>query len=357
MHGGKEHSLVARVVVSLPVQPLATNSVAVAKRMSEIRPRGIDWLWPGRLALGKLSLVVGDPGQSKSTLIATIAAHVSTGRAWPDGTPCPPGSVVMASAEDDPEDTIRPRLDAAGADPTRIHLLEHVLAVDGRREHFGLHHVDELDALLTSLGDVAMVSIDPISAYTGEADSHKNADVRGLLAPLSAIAAKHRVALIAVSHLNKGTSAAAIYRTTGSLGFVAAARACLLVATPEDQPDLRYLLTIKNNLARKDGGVAYRVRTTDADVPYVEWLPGSIDVTADEALAVSSPEETSATKDCAEWLACALASGPQAAKKIQGEAEQYGFSPKVLRRARERLGVQPRKADFKEGWIWELVRT
>lgn len=344
----------AKVVVALPLQHPAANSVAVVKRMSEIQPRGIDWLWPGRLALGKLSLIVGDPGQSKSTLIAAIAAHVSTGRAWPDGTPCPQGSVVMASAEDDPEDTIRPRLDAAGADPMRIHLLEHVIAVDGRREHFGLRHVDELDSLLTSLGDVGMVSIDPISAYTGEADSHKNADVRGLLAPLSAIAAKHRVALIAVSHLNKGTSAAAIYRTSGSLGFVAAARACLLVATPEDQPDLRYLLTIKNNLAAKDGGIAYRVRTTATDVPFVEWLQGTIDITADEALAVSSPEETSATRDCAEWLACALANGPQTAKTVQAQADQHGFSPKVLRRARERLGVRTKKTDFSEGWTWSL---
>lgn len=344
----------AKVVVALPLQQPAASSVAVATRMSEIRSRGISWLWPGRLALGKLSLIVGDPGQSKSTLIAAIAAHVSTGRAWPDGTPCPQGSVVMASAEDDPEDTIRPRLDAAGADPTRILLREHVVAVDGGREHFGLRHVDELDALLTSLGDAVMVSIDPISAYTGEADSHKNADVRGLLAPLSTIAAKHRVALLAVSHLNKGTSAAAIYRTSGSLGFVAAARACLLVATPEDQPDLRYLLTIKNNLAAKDGGIAYRVRTTEADVPHVEWLPGAIEVTADEALAVSSPEDTSATKDCVEWLAYALAGGPKAAKKVQSEAEQYGFTTKVLRRARERLGVQTRKADFNDGWVWGL---
>ena len=279
-----------KLVVKLPRHPPGTRSVAVTTRMSEIQPRGISWLWPGRLALGKLSLVVGDPGQSKSTLIAAMAAHVSTGRAWPDGTPCPLGSVVLASAEDDPEDTIRPRLDAAGADASRVHLLDHVIAGDGRREPFGLRHVDELDALLTSLGDAVMVSIDPISAYTGDADSHKNSDVRGLLAPLSAIAAKHRVALVAVSHLNKGTSAAAIYRTSGSLGFVAASRACLLVATPPDQPELRYLITIKNNLAAMDGGIAYYVRTSESSVPFVEWRPGTIDVTADEALAVSTPE-------------------------------------------------------------------
>ena len=204
-----------------------------------------------------------------------MAAHVSTGRAWPDGTPCPQGSVILASAEDDPEDTIRPRLDAAGAEPMRIHLLEHVVACDGRREPFGLRHVDELDALLTTLGDVAMVSIDPISAYTGEADSHKNADVRGLLAPLSADSRE------TPRRLDRGLSSEQgnvrgrdlpDYRVV--LGFVAAARACLLVATPEDQPDLRYLLTIKNNLAAKDGGIAYRVRTTEADVPCIEWVPG-----------------------------------------------------------------------------------
>jgi len=322
--------------------------------MSEVKPRGIDWLWPGRIAQGKLSLVVGDPGQSKSTLITAIAAHVTRGQGWPDGGRCPEGSVVLASAEDDPEDTIRPRLDAAGADSSRVHLLEHVLGTDGRREHFGLRHVDELDRLLSSLGDVRMVSIDPISAYVGETDSHKNADVRGLLAPLCAVAARHRVALIAVSHLNKGTSAAAIYRTTGSLAFVAAARACLLVATPEDQPDLRYLLTIKNNLAALDGGIAYRVRTTEGGVPYVEWVPGSIDISADEALATSPAEETSATRDCARWLAELLASGPKPAKAVLAEADEYGFTSKVVRRARERLEVRTRKADFKDGWMWEL---
>jgi len=328
--------------------------VAIVRRMSDVEPRGIDWLWTGRLALGKLSLVVGDPGQSKSTLMAAIAAHVSQGRTWPDGTPCPAGSVVMASAEDDPEDTIRPRLDAAGADSSRIHLLEHVLAADGRSEHFGLRHVHELDVFLASLEDTRLVSIDPLSAYMGEADSHKNADVRGLLAPLCALAAKHRVALVAVSHLSKGTSAAAIYRTSGSLGFVAAARACLLVATPADQPDLRYLLTIKNNLAAMDGGIAYHVRTTESNVPYVEWRAGTIDVTADEALAVSSAEETSATRDRSEWLANALQGGAKSAKAIQSQADEFGFSAKVLRRARERLGVRTRKADFNEGWFWEL---
>jgi putative DNA primase/helicase len=343
-----------KVVVAHPVAAKLSSSIAVTKCMSEVAPTGIQWLWPGLLAKGKLSLIVGDPGQSKSTLIAALTAHITRGKLWPDDSECPSGSVILASAEDDPQDTIRPRLDAAGADPSRVHLLEHVLGVDGQREHFGLGHVEELDRLLAATHDVQMVSIDPISAYMGQTDTHRNSDVRGLLAPLCAVAAKHRVALIAVSHLNKGSSAAAIYRTTGSLGFVAAARACLLVATPEDQPDVRYLLPVKNNLAPMGSGISYRICTTDAGVPYVEWIPGSIDMSADEALTASPAEETSATRDCAKWLSLLLSTGPKAAKAIIAEAEEYGFTAKVLRRARERLGIEPRKADFREGWIWGL---
>lgn len=344
-----------KVIVAHPATARPSPSVAVTKCMSDVSPTGIQWLWPGLLAKGKLSLIVGDPGQSKSTLIAALTAHITRGTSWPDGSACPLGSVISASAEDDPQDTIRPRLDAAGADPSKVQLLEHVLKSDGRREPFGLAHVDELDRLLSALGDVQMVSIDPISAYMPGIDTHRNSDVRSLLAPLCAVASKHRVALLAVSHLNKGASAAAIYRTTGSLGFVAAARACLLVATPEDQPDVRYLLPVKNNLAPMSGGISYRIRATESGVPFVEWIPGTIDMSADEALAVSPVEETSATRDCAKWLADLLASGPMHAKAVLTEAETYGFTDKVVRRARERLDVQTKRTDFQGGrWMWSL---
>jgi len=103
----------------------------------------------------------------------------------------------------------------------------------------------------------------------------------------------------------------------------------------------------------KDGGVSYRMRTTEGGVPFVEWVPGSIDISADEALAGSPPEETSATRDCAHWLSELLATGPKPAKAVLAEAEQYGFTSKVVRRARERLEVQTRKTDFKDGWVWE----
>ncbi|WP_298852792.1 AAA family ATPase [uncultured Aquimonas sp.] len=343
-----------KVVVAHPATARPSPSVAVTRCMSDVTPSGIQWLWPGLLAKGKFSLIVGDPGQSKSTLISALTAHITLGKLWPDDSECPRGSVILASAEDDPQDTIRPRLDAAGADPSRVHLLEHVLGVDGQREHFGLGHVDELDRLLSAVGDVQMVSIDPISAYMPGVDTHRNSDVRSLLAPLCAVASKHRVALVAVSHLNKGSGGAAIYRTTGSLGFVAAARACLLVATPEDQPDLRYLLPVKNNLAPMGSGISYRICATEAGVPYVEWIPGVIDMNADEVLTVSPTEEKSATRDCAKWLSVVLSSGPKPAKTVIAEAEELGFTTKVLRRARERLGIDPRKSDLRGGWIWEL---
>lgn len=141
---------------------------------------------------------------------------------------------------------------------------------NGWREHFGLGQVDELDRFLSPIGYVQMVGIEPISAYRPGVDTHRNSEVRSLFAPLCAVVSKHRVALVAVSHLNEGSGGAAIYRTTGSLGFVAAARACLLVATPEDQPDLRHLLAVNNNPAPMGSGISYRICRTEAGVPYVE---------------------------------------------------------------------------------------
>jgi putative DNA primase/helicase len=105
-----------------PTKPVSSS--AITRRFSEIKPESLRWLWPGRIPLGKLTLLVGDPGLGKSLTTIDVAARVSRGIAFPDGQPCEPGAVLMASAEDDPADTIRPRLDAARAEVNRVHTLE-----------------------------------------------------------------------------------------------------------------------------------------------------------------------------------------------------------------------------------------
>jgi putative DNA primase/helicase len=181
-------------------QPEATDAGSLVTRcLAEIESKPICWLWPGRIARGKLTIIAGNPGLGKSQITASIAAIVTTGGCWPvDRTKCAPGDVLFLTAEDDAADTLRPRLEAAGADLRRVHIIEGVIAGytgEGTRRSrvFSLQDdVPRLSAKLAELRDVAAVIIDPISAYLGGRDSHVNAEVRGLLTPLSEVAAQHR---------------------------------------------------------------------------------------------------------------------------------------------------------------------
>ena len=339
-------------IVIVPPEESQPRLRAQTRRASDIEPRPIDWLWKPHLALGKFSMIVGDPGLSKSTLTACIAAHVTTGRPWPDGMPCPAGEALLVNAEDDPADTTRPRLDAANAAVERIHFLEAV-TVDQRDRSFNLSDVDAIEEFIERHPEVRLVVIDPISAYMSGVDSHKNTDVRGLLAPISTLAAKRGVAVIGVSHLNKGQSAA-IYRASGSLAFVAAARAVYLLAKSEDAPERRVLLPIKNNLGPDTHGIGYVLKTTEANVPYVEWSPEPVQQTADEILKAGSEDQRTATEDCMEWLGALLSESGIKASEVMKAAEQHGFTPKTLRRAREKLGVRTDKAGVRDGWRWSL---
>jgi hypothetical protein len=180
---------------------------------SDIAPKPLRWLWPSRIPLGKLTLLIGDPGLGKSLLTADIASRVTRGRPFPDGATCESGSVIFLSAEDDAADTIRPRLDAAGADVSRVHTLEavRVQLTDGSLTEKAFNLETDCAALEVALRkhpDVRLIVIDPISAYLGGVDSHSNAEVRGVLARLATLAAQHGVAVLCITHLRKSAGAA-----------------------------------------------------------------------------------------------------------------------------------------------------
>lgn len=338
---------------------------AVTVRVADVEPQPIRWLWPGRIAIGKLTLLAGDPGLGKSMISLSMAATITRGGRWPDRGSAPLGDVVLLSAEDDVADTIRPRLDAAGADPVRVHVLTMIRDVDAAsgeimQRSFSLRRdVPALAELLTSLPNCRLVVVDPISAYTDGVDTHRNADVRGLLAPLAELAQRHGVAILCVTHLNKGAGQSAIYRTTGSLAFVAAARCSIVVTRDPDDPARRLMLPVKNNLAEGATGLAYRVAIGSNGAPRIEWEAEPVTMTADEALATQeSCEDRNATDEAEDWLRELLASGPKRASEVQREARQAGISEKSLRRARERLGIRPKKQGGffggNPGWVWEL---
>jgi RecA-family ATPase len=223
-----------------------TKPYAILKRLNEITREQLQWLWPGRIPLGKLTLLAGDPGLGKSFVTLDLTARVSRGDCWPD-MPLfkqTPGNVILLNCEDDAADTIAPRLDKAGVDDTRVVLLEGVKHFDKRRQFSLESDLPRLEETLVQFPGTRLVVIDPVAAYCGKVDSHKNSDVRGMLAPLAEMASRHQVAILTVTHLAKSGGSKAVYRAMGSLAFAAAARAVWAVTKDANDPQRRLTNTV-----------------------------------------------------------------------------------------------------------------
>jgi hypothetical protein len=349
------------------IQRPITNSEAETRCLADVRAERLAWLWPGRFPQGKVSMVVGDPGLGKSLALLAIIAAVTRGSRWPihseGAAPC--GDVLLLSAEDDPADTIRPRLEAAGAELRRVHVIDAVREMNSAGKSvvrcWNLSDTAALDALLTKLSACKLVVVDPISAYLHGTDSHKNSDIRELLAPLAALATKHRVSIICVSHLNKSAQGSAMYRTTGSLAFVAAARAVYAVTRDRDNPARRLVVPIKANLAPDATGLAYTISTADTALgaqPVVCWENQAVSITAEEALAPPVADDrdvdTGGLNEALEWLQETLETGAMDGKALKCLARDAGISHMTLHRAKDRLRVTTLSQGFGKSRRWKL---
>ena len=228
------------------------------------------------------------------------------------------------------------------------------LAGEGGEGHFSLaRHLSALEQQIRKIDNPRLVIIDPITAYLGETDSHKNAEVRGLLAPLAQLAARHRVAVVAVTHLNKTVGGKALYRAMGSLAFTAAARAVWLVTADKDNPARRLMLPAKMNLTPGATGLAYSI--IDG---LVAWESDPVHVSADEALAAEMADsgDPGERNEAAEWLRQALADGPLPAEDIWRQAKENRIAERTLKRAKKDLGVEAKREGFGPGgqWTWSL---
>jgi len=325
--------------------------------MANVQSKPISWLWPQKFARGKVSQLTGDPGLGKSLLTVAMATAVSTGAKWPVGQDrAPLGSVIMLSDEDALDDTIKPRLEAAGADCNKIHALKMVREItdDGEivNRAFSLaKDVERLADEIEKLGDCVLVTIDPISAYLDGTDSHKNAEVRALLSPLSDLAERFKVAIIAVTHLNKG-SGNAIYRSIGSIAFTAAARSVIGVTKDRDDPSRRLVLPVKNNLGCDTLGMAYRIETADNGAPVIMWEPDPVDIDINEALSTESDDYRTERQEAGDWLETELLGKPIAASDLRKMAAAAGHSWTTVKRAKKDIGAEAKKCGFKGGWMW-----
>jgi hypothetical protein len=348
-------------------EPAAPHAVAV--RVSDVRQRPVEWLWQSRIALGKLTLLFGDPGLGKSLLTIFISAVVTRGGSWPDGgTPAPMGDVLILSAEDALEDTIAPRLDRAGANTKKVIAVRAIRWRDAtgkaRERSVTLDDTEILDDMMAENPGVKLIIVDPVTAYLGtDTDSHKNSDVRALLGGLSRLAEKYNVAVVVVSHMNKGGGGHAIYRATGSLAFVAAARAAWLVERDKADPSRRLFLAVKNNLAPEQSGLAFTMvdgRIVFEDAPVYTRAD---DALADEPPATPGPKPEARNAAC-EWLQELLADGPIPVgddKKpepgtVRAEAQEAALSWATVRRAADLLGIKSERCQFTGKYQWRLLK-
>lgn len=342
------------------------SSSPLLTRMSDVEPEAVRWLWPGRIPLGKLTVLDGDPGLGKSFLTLDLAARVSQGWLMPDGARSDvggPAGVVLCSAEDGLADTIRPRLDAAGADCKRVVALEAVrhTATDSAGEEQShdsevtLGHVEMIEKAIGEAVAVLMI-VDPLMAFlpTGT-DAHKDAEVRSTLRPLSAVAERTGAAVVVVRHLNKAAGGNPLYRGGGSIGITGAARSVLLVARDPDDPsgERRILAVTKTNLAAPAVSLAYRIAAGDG-APVLSW-EGRTEHTAAGLLAASHTGTDGTQKDtAAEWLRLVLADGPMLVDDLKKEAAAAGVAWRTLERAKKQVGVIARRSGFSGPWEWLL---
>ena len=354
-------------VVDLP--PEATCGPAlIAQCAADVTPEPVEWLWPGRVALGKLTLIAGEAGLGKSQLSIAMAAAVTTGGSWPcDEGRAPIGNAIILSAEDGAADTVIPRLMAANANCERVHLVSAVRSEDGTgRRAFNLQaDLDLLERKISEIGEVRLINMDPISSYLGpKVDSHVNAAVRGVLEPVSEMAARLRIAIVAITHPPKGTGTTAINRFMGSIAFVAAARAAFMVTRDAEDEIRRLFLPVKNNLAPLGKGLAFRLEqrlVADGIVgSSVAWETESVTITADQALQAADDRSGGggAGADAEEFLREALAGGAVAVIDLKADAKEAGLSWATIRRAKDRLGVAvKRESHCRDGagrWTWAL---
>lgn len=316
--------------------------------LADVEPRETLWLWPDRIAQGRLTLLVGRPGEGKSFLTIDAAARVSTGTPWPDGTPCPKGSVILVCAEDDPGDTIRPRLDAHRADVSRVHLLSGVRwrADSGEHERMiTLGDIEEIETALKRIPDCKLLVIDPVGSYLGGGtDAHRDNEVRAVLAPIAALAEKYGCAVLLVAHRRKSSADFADDTALGSRAFTGIARAVWHLSRDTGNPSRRLFLPGKNNLAREGDGLAFTICGSPARIA---WERAPVKLSADDALAQEnrarqkpSGPEPKEKEAAMVWLRAALADGPRMIRELRDEwTNGQDGSTSTLKRARKELRV------------------
>lgn len=305
---------------------------------SQLSEESLTWLWPGRLALGKLAMLDGDPGLGKSYLALDLCARLSTGRPFADGSGLAGvANSIVLNVEDSGPDILRPRLQALNADLERVFLLGHEEPDDRLRLPDQLHLLD--DAL--SRTQARLVVLDPIVSFLDSSVcDNSNQSVRRALLPLGQLAQQHQCVVLMIRHLTKKVGGRSLYRGAGSMGFLGACRSGWLVARDPADADRRVLAQVKNNLAVAQPSLVFTLQAGASGGTELRWL-GPSSLTADQLLAGERLPARATPRDTArDFLAEFLQDGPKTSRALWEAARRRRLSERTLYRARQELQIR-----------------
>jgi len=330
--------------------------------MASVTPERIAWIWEGYLARGKLTLLTGDPDLGKSQIALDIAARITRGTHFPQGAEAPVGEVLLITSEDDPHDTIAPRLEANGADVQRIEHLGNYLSQKGKRGR-RLNLRDNLEIMAAALARMdkpRLIIVDALSSYLGEGtQGNSQNDIRAIIDPVSEWAGENRIAVLGIMHPPKGKQDKAIHLVGGSFAFAAAARIVLGVMRDPDNPERRLMVPIKCNIGQKPLGRGYSIQVKQVSTgssPYIVWDDAPVDYTADQLTADNPTQNGGAESEAKDFLRQLLANGPVEAGEVKRAANADFIRERTLNRAKKTLKVESKKEAGKldGGWYWRL---
>lgn len=311
-------------------------------RMSEVQSQEVEWLWYPFIPYGKLTIIQGDPGDGKTTLVLNIAAKLSKGKGLDgDMNVQEPVNVIYQTAEDGLADTVKPRLELAGAECERI------LVIDESDKSLSMSDERLEEALIRTRAKVLI--LEPIQAYLGGGmDMNRANEARDMTKKLGALAEIYQCAILLIGHMNKASGNKAAYRGMGSVDFFAVARSVILVGRVEGEPNTRAVVQIKNNLAAFGHPKAFMLSENG-----FHWI-GDYEITADEVLGGIAPKANKLEQAKQLLRELAETSNAISSNEVFDMAEEQGLSKRTLENAKKELGIRAKKIN--NSWYWELDR-
>ena len=306
--------------------------------MDTIEREEIKWLWKPYIPYGKITIVQGDPGEGKTSLILKLASELSLGRCFGEDELREPINIIYQTAEDGLADTVKPRLEDSGADCKRI------MVIDDSEDSLSMNDV-RIEAAIRTTGAKLLI-LDPLQAYLGDkVDINRANETRDITKRLGTIAEKTGCAVVLIGHMNKGSGAKAAYRGIGSIDFFAIARSVLLVARVPENPNIRALAQIKNNLEKEGSTVAFEIKDN-----IFNWV-GEYDISIEELLSgFSQGNKSLKAESFLKDLLTEEDSYP--ASEIFAKGKTLGISKRTLENSKQELGIKSIRVGT--GWHWKL---